>query len=62
MPSKQKLKPAVEHIGFKMTLQMVVAEMLLVTAFALDKVTTPSCLLVGALQLCRRAEVPTPPY
>ena len=62
VPSRQKLKLAVEHIGFKMTLQMVVAEMLLVTAFALDKVTTPLCLLVGTWQLCRRAEVPTPPY
>eukprot|EP00928_Gymnodinium_smaydae_P039670 TRINITY_DN27047_c0_g1_i1.p1 TRINITY_DN27047_c0_g1~~TRINITY_DN27047_c0_g1_i1.p1 ORF type:complete len:1456 (-),score=289.68 TRINITY_DN27047_c0_g1_i1:198-4565(-) len=52
VPTKTKVKIAMQEISFGLTSKMLVAEVALLTVFFLDEVTIPFVVLLGAYQLC----------
>lgn len=58
VPTKKKMKVASELVEGKVVMQMVAAEVLLLTVFALNQITVPFCLLVAVWQFCEHFSWP----
>jgi phytoene synthase len=58
VPAKKKIKMAAKYVGLKLTMKMVAAELLLVTVFGLDSISTPFCLLFAVWQFCEHFSWP----